>query len=234
MVRALVGLSLLALFTFPVVAQNKKPKADVDVDKDTAKAVTDSKKKLMTTGKIAGKVVQVEGTTKNFTVQVTAKIQVPNPDAIRSMANFQRQLAEASLDRNPANRARRMAEIQYNMSRQQMYSIKEHHHKVELQAADEAKVRTFRLPVEYDDKGKPRQYTQKELKELKGPDPKLPGYTAEWENLRVGQEVEVTIVRPKPTPAPKARTKDKDRDFIAEDERIKATLIVIYADPPAK
>lgn len=237
MLRTCIGLFILGLLVLPAVAQDKK-KPDVDKDKDKdkdeVKVIGDSKKKLVSAGKLVGKLTQVEGTTKFLTLQVTAKIQVPNPDALRNSATYQRQLAEASLDRNPVNRQRRLAEIQYNMARNQanLYSVKEHHHKVELQAADDMKVRIFNLPVEFDDKGKPRKYTAKELSDLKGPDPKLPGYAAEYENLRAGQEVEVTFLRPKTVARPKS--KDKDRDLVAEDERLKATLIVILRDPPAK
>lgn len=229
MVRTLVGLPLLLVFVFPVAAQTKK-KPDADVDRDEAKAVSDSKKKLVAAGKIVGKLTKVEGTEKYLTLQVTTK--VPNPSALQSLANFQYQLAQASADRNPINRQRRLAEIQLNMARQQANMYKDHPYSLELQAADDMKVRTFNLPQEFDEKGKPRKYTAKELAELKGPDTKLPGYAAEFENLQVGQQVEVTVLRPKTVAKPK--TKDKDRDVVAASDRLQATLIVILRDAPAK
>jgi hypothetical protein len=223
MLRTLVGLACVAMLALPAIGQDKKK--PIDVDRDDTKAVADGKKKALAAGKIAGKLTQLEATQKNLTVQVMVK--VPNPAF--NMAASQRQLAEASADRNPVNRARRVAEIQANMAKQ-MY--KDHPLNVELQASDDVKVRTFNLPLDYDDKGKPRKYTQKELKDLKGPDPKLPGYTSDFESLKTGQEVEVSILVPKNTPKPKV--KDKDRDVVAEEERPKATMIVILREPQAR
>ena len=228
MLRTFVGLALLTLLVLPAAGQDKtKKKPDVDADKDEAKAVSDSKKKLVTAGKVVGKITQVEGTSKNLTVQVTVKYQKPNLQAMQTMASLQAQLAQASQRRD----FNQLASLQRQLAQQQPYTLADHNYKLELQAADDFKVRTFTLPLEYDDKGKPRQYTKKELAELKGPDPKVPGFTADFDNLRVGQEVEVTIVKPKAAPA-KPKTKDKDRDIVAEDERLKATLILILRDPP--
>jgi len=74
---------------------------------------------------------------------------------------------------------------------------------VKVMTIDDVKVRTLNLPVQYDDKGKPKKaYTAKEKKELKG-DPKLPGYSAGFEDLKVKQIVEVTLVRKKIDKNPK-------------------------------
>ena len=227
MLRTFVGLVMLALFALPSGAQDKKKPA-VDVDKDETKAVGESKKKLFASGKIAGKLTQVEGTSKYLTVQVTVKIQKPNLQALQSISNLQAQMAQASQRRD----LNRVLDLQRQLAQQRPYSLEDFHHKIELHAADDMKVRMFTLPLEYDDKGKPRKYTAKELADLKE-DPKLPGYKADYENLRVGQEVEVTFLRPKTTPKPRA-VKDKDRDLVVEEERLKATMVVILRDPPAK
>lgn len=227
MLRTLVGLPLLIVFALPIAAQTKK-KPDADADKDEVKAASDSKKKMVAAGKVAGKLTQVEGEQKYFTVEVTIKVQKPNLQALQSMARLQAQLAAASQRRD----FNQVLNLQRQLAQQRPYTPHDIRHKIELQAADDVKVRTYNLPQEFDDKGKPRKYTQKELAELKGPDTKLPGYTAEFDNLRVGQEVEVTVLRPKTVARPK--TKDKDRDVVAESERLKATLIVIHREPPAK
>jgi hypothetical protein len=57
---------------------------------------------------------------------------------------------------------------------------------------DDVKIRTMTLPVVYDEKGKPRKHTAKELKELKGKG-NLPGYTAGWDDLKVNDLVSVTL-----------------------------------------
>src|SRR5215470_4755 len=58
---------------------------------------------------------------------------------------------------------------------------------VELQAIDDVVVRTARPREQVDDKGKVKRLTRAELKELKGPDPKLPGYKAEFGDLQTEQ-----------------------------------------------
>jgi len=68
---------------------------------------------------------------------------------------------------------------------------------VKVMTADDVKVRTKNPPVAYDDKGNKKKYTAKELKELKGNDPKLPGYSAEFNDLKQNQVVEVSLVRKK-------------------------------------
>jgi hypothetical protein len=71
------------------------------------------------------------------------------------------------------------------------------HRDIEVQADDGVTVRRQDPPVQYDDKGKPRKPTSEELKAFKGPDPKLPGYSAEYADLKNGQIVRVTISKKK-------------------------------------
>ena len=59
------------------------------------------------------------------------------------------------------------------------------HQNFELLVADDVKVRTMRLP--------PRNYSAKELKELKGNDPRLPGYTSDFNFLASQQVVDVYL-----------------------------------------
>ena len=67
--------------------------------------------------------------------------------------------------------------------------------------ADDVKVRTNLLPVERDEKGRPKRVTADEKHKLKGDDPKLPGYTAELSALTRGQVLELHLGRVKGTPA---------------------------------
>jgi hypothetical protein len=64
--------------------------------------------------------------------------------------------------------------------------------RVDLQFADDVKVRLAQPPKKYDDKGHILKYTPAELKALKGPG-NLPGYAASPEDLRSGQTVAVTL-----------------------------------------
>jgi hypothetical protein len=69
------------------------------------------------------------------------------------------------------------------------------HRDLEIQLDDEVKVRSLKPPVQYDEKGKPRRLTDEERKELKGKDPKVPGYARNVTDLKPGQVVQVYLSR---------------------------------------
>src|SRR5579875_2122970 len=77
-----------------------------------------------------------------------------------------------------------------------LYELATAEKEVELTATDDVKVRTKYPPPKFDDKGRPKPYTRKELQELKGND-KLPGFPAEFSDLKAGQIVEVTLLQDK-------------------------------------
>jgi hypothetical protein len=78
------------------------------------------------------------------------------------------------------------------------------HVNFEFQVVESVKVRQRHLPQKFDDKGKPTKYTAQELKELKGPNSKLPGYTAELGDLKPGQLLTIELHQKKlPKSAPK-------------------------------
>src|SRR5258708_23890524 len=81
---------------------------------------------------------------------------------------------------------------------------------------DEVKVRRMNPTPAFDDKGKPKPYTAKELKNLKGPDPKLPGYNSDYDELKKGQTVKVFLGMKKEEPSNSSSTKeakDKNQDI---------------------
>jgi hypothetical protein len=110
---------------------------------------------------------------------------------------------------------------------------------IELQPTDDMKVRTFQLPPDFDEKGRPKKYSAKELKELKGPDPKLPGYTADFDSLKADQIVKVFLARKKgakasPRPqAPRKKGKEDNADAAdaKADNRPEVTMVLILAEP---
>jgi hypothetical protein len=71
------------------------------------------------------------------------------------------------------------------------------HRDLEVTVDSDAKVRSLKPPLRTDDKGKPRKLTADELKELKGTDPKVPGYALDYSDLKTGQVVRVTLSRRK-------------------------------------
>jgi hypothetical protein len=79
----------------------------------------------------------------------------------------------------------------------------------ELETDGDTIIRTEVLAEQYDDKGKPKKFTKEELKELKG-DPKLPGYKAEYGDVKQGEIVKVVFAKPKE--ADKKDDTDKKKD----------------------
>jgi hypothetical protein len=195
--------------------------------KDSEKPPTKEKvEKMVASGKFVGKLTQVENSGKDFTVQV--EYLEPDPAKLQALDQF---IAQKTLEIRAASirdRAARAQQFQAELARRQLDVYKKAHKDIKLEAADNIKVRVKYLPVEYDEKGKVKKYTPKELADLKGPDKKLPGYTADLDNLGKGQLVEVYIPKPKKDTT-RAKERDKDKDL--PPERLKAVMIVILAEP---
>src|SRR5713226_9614989 len=81
----------------------------------------------------------------------------------------------------------------------------------ELETDGDTIIRTEVLAEQYDDKGKPKKFTKEELKELKG-DPKLPGYKAEFSDLKQGEMVKVVFAKPKEADKNDDKKKNDDKD----------------------
>jgi hypothetical protein len=110
---------------------------------------------------------------------------------------------------------------------------------VDLQPTDDMKVRTLVLPPDFDEKGRPKKYTAKELKELKGPDPKLPGYASDFDSLKPDQIVKVFLARKKPAktapkpPGPRKKGKEDNPDAadVRMENRPEVTMVLILFEP---
>ena len=104
--------------------------------------------------------------------------------------------------------------------------------KIELNTTEEVKVRRLTPPDQFDEKGRVKRYTAKELKELKGKD-KEPGFPAEFADLVSEQYITVTLVRKKDAPRvskPRVRGKDSDVDLLS-DNLPQASMILIVREP---
>ena len=66
---------------------------------------------------------------------------------------------------------------------------------IELLLKDDVKIRQANPPEAFDDKGRPKKYTVKELKELKGDDLKTTGYPADFSDLINQSIVNVTLMQ---------------------------------------
>lgn len=222
MMRWIAALALPALLlTGSLVEAQKK----ADVDKDTDKGG----EKMIKVGSVAGKVMAVYEDKKKIRIQVS--VQVPNPAGMQAVYQAQMQMAQA---RNAAS----AYQAQIALAKAQQGLVKMENKDIEIQATDDVVVRMARPKEDFDEKGKPKRYTKKELKELKGDDKKLPGYKADFGDISTDQIIQLTIVRKKGSSLPKTprRVKAKDKDASAEadllaDNAPQASLIVILQEP---
>jgi hypothetical protein len=213
-----VGLALALALLPAAVAQDKKAAEDKNPPKDKKEAVD----KLVVGGEISGKLIHWEGAGKYFTVQVQLVYYVPNAGQVKRIADNQAAMARATKPQDVLYYRNQIADAQMKL-----YDKKEEHHSIEFQAGSEMKYRILN-PVVYDEKGKPKKLTKKELDELKGPDKKLPGYNGEASDVH--QDSIVTVYLPK-----KKATKPaagKDDKGLADAARPEAVMLLVVADAP--
>jgi hypothetical protein len=221
MQRKLRSLCLVALFgiflpAFADDTSDSTPKPDAKDKKQLDKLVKSGKS-------FFGKLIKIDADKQVLTVEV--KSPKKNPQAVQNLANLQIQMAEAQRQRNPVERLRQLNHLQVEIDKNTLNLYKDETFKVELEAPENMTVRTLVLPVELDDKGKPRKLTEKEKRELKGPDATLPGYTADFDSLKTDQTVEIYLAKQ----PPKSKAKDKDADNM-DVIRPKIAMIVIRAE----
>jgi hypothetical protein len=212
-VSRLAAFLLMLGLVLPLLAADAKKDLDKNVNTE----------KTIKAGQLIGKVVAVYESKKALRLQV--QVPVLNQNAIVAYAQAEQQYRQAALT---GNRNGMVSALQ-NMARQEAnlytYQAKE----VELQTTDDLKVRLLHPPAAFDDKGRIKKYTAKELKELKGSDPKLPGYSGEFSDLQTDQVIQVTLVRKKgETPVKPAGKKGKDADVeLLKEELPPISLIVV-------
>lgn len=215
------GLLVLALF-LPAFAADEKQESTPQKEAPATASPKEKtpKPKPFTYGlKFPAKLLRIESKQHTLTVEVKYKGSQVNTDAVRSLTNLRRQLIG---NRDPNS----IRNIYIEMAKNEQNLFKTETEKIELQPADDLKVRTRQLPLETDEKGKPRRLTEKEKRELKGPDPKLPGYTADFDSLKPDQQVEVYLEK-----SAKNMSQQKLKDLAAAKEKPKAVMIVILAEP---
>jgi hypothetical protein len=205
--------------------QDKKddPKTDPkdEPKKPDPKAIAKEQKealdKLTSGGEITGKLIRWESNGREFTVQVEYSYSVPNASVARTLTDLQYKLAVAKNVQEVVSLRQQIAD-----NSRKLYDVKKDHHDYEFLAAEDMKYRQAVPPTLFDDKGQPRKPTKKELADMKGPNPKMPGYTAEASDVKANQIVTVYL----PKKAPK-----KDDKFL-KGEKPEATMIMILGDAP--
>lgn len=206
------------------------------------------------TGDISGKVAIAGGSSRSLTVAVETQVYEPNPAAkrdntgnrqvdtlMRRQMEIQRDQVEIMRARSPQERMRRMAELQRDMAmlqremarlnvqpQQQPFKTVTKRQDYDIATDDKTHIRFVEPPVAFDDKGNPKKYTAAELKELKGTDARLLGYKGEFEQLRPGHVVKVTLGKRAATKA----GKDLDKDPVADDKPYAVLILVTGEDTP--
>jgi len=109
---------------------------------------------------------------------------------------------------------------------------------IELLLKDDVKIRQFNPPEAFDDKGRPKKYSNKELKELKGDDLKTPGYPADFSDLINQSIVNVTLMQKPQKPVRSGNSGmvgvagKKEDPELAREMRPKIASIVIMGRMP--
>jgi hypothetical protein len=229
MSRRLVPAGLLTalLLALPALAADKK--------KDPGAKATNASdyQALADAHTVTGKLLSVGGSDKSLSLRVDYQILEPRPNAAKGQAHGMQHLLHEQQQimrtRNPLVRAQKLQQFEIDVLRQQnravnqAFKVVSEHKDFDLESTPEVKVRYLELPAQYDDKGQLKKYTAAELKELKGKNPDLPGYEADFDKLAPGQTVRVSLAKPKA---------DKDKDA-PDDKKPVVSMVVIVADAPA-
>jgi len=229
---AILVLSALFLTGTPVQAQKKKKDADKDLDTKTTE-------KMVKAGVLVGKVAAVYEDSRKIRLSVTIQVPKLNTGALTSMQQAQQAMMTARLQGNYQGMIQ--AQQQMQQAQRTLYTVDTKTQDIEVEARDDVIVRTAKPKADFDDKGKVKKLTRAELKALKGPNPKLPGYKAEFGDVSTDQYIQVTLVRKKGAAAPKVVRPKKGKDVdagavdILGDSKPQISMIVILREPaPAK
>lgn len=217
--RAWLGSVLVLGLLLPVaVAQPKKKEAPPAKDKK------DAVEKMIATGEVTGRLlVQGKGAARTYTLRVQARYAIPNPLALGHIQNLQAQMAQVAANRtlDQTQRQQQLQNLQMELVRHQQsaYSYKEETQDIDLQVPENVKVRLNQPRVVLDDNGNPKKYTAKELRALKGPDARVPGYPGVLDDVQNDQLVSVTLAR-------KARPAGRNDDGKV-DKPVVTTLLIV-------
>jgi hypothetical protein len=228
---------LLLVFLLPAVTAAKD---GFKGGKKAAEATEADYQALALMKKAVGKITEIGGSDRGFTFRYEYTYLQPNQGKInaanKALARRQQQQVRRYNQilrmRDPVKKAAAMDRFIQRIQREQLNSAKGLFKLVtirknfDLEATSDVKVRFRSPPVEYDDKGHLKEYTAKELKALKGKDPKLPGYQGTWDQLTEGQTVKLYFkARPK-----KKDKKAKDQDpleSLGEDRPLVRMILVL-------
>jgi len=225
----------------------KKPDVSKDVDKKTTTGQTTNPnlkkdldkgvntERMVQAGQLAGKIMSVAESNKSIRIQITLTYTVLDEGEANGLLQAQVKYQQALYKRPPDLNALRDAQIDMLRHQAKLYKIEQKTQDLEVKASDDVKVRTLTPPEVFDDKGELKKLTAQDLKELKGDNPRLPGYNAEFSDLHEGQLVQVNLTRKPGAPirSTTRRGKDTDPDLLLSDYEPKASVIVILGETRA-
>ncbi|MCI0460221.1 MAG: hypothetical protein L0Z62_24990 [Gemmataceae bacterium] len=217
----------------PSKGDDKNPKKDPET-----KGKDEPKVKIVLSQYFDGKLSQMDpNSLRNFTVQI--KVPEANPDGYQQMQRLQSQLQQQQAQyararpQDRQNIANQIRNTMNEMVKAKANLVRYKDRDVKLRASEKMLTRSYHPPLTYDDKGNVKQYTQKELKDLK--DPGLPGYRTESESLRTGQIVRVYLAKPlAPMKGDKGKGKKIEDDELVAQDRPEVVVIMILAEPMQK
>lgn len=229
---ALLALAVIFCSSLPAdeKSTDKTDKTTEKTDKtkstDKSKSASKAKKEKFeyATPPLLGKITKLKDSNRTFTLELKGGQRDPQRVAANDY-HYAARMLEISQERNPQSRQRQVVELQFDMQRRRNDEIVTRTQHVDFTAEENVKVRVKDPPPEYDDKGNLKKPTKADLKKLKGPDATLPGYTAEFENVHVGQYVQVYLPKPK---AAKNAAKRDDPDL--EPMGPRAVMIYIVGE----
>jgi pentapeptide MXKDX repeat protein len=196
---------------------DKKPDPKKDLDKKDPN--------LLKAGTLTGKIMLVDEPKKSL--QIEYDVPKLNPNAVLALNNATVNLQTASA-RGDYNGVR-AAQLEIAKQKAAMYTMTPM--KIDLVTTEDVVVRLATPRPEFDEKGKLKKHTAKELKELRG-DSKLPGFAGEFSDLKTNLYVTLSLVRKKDAPRPKPGPKSKDADAeLMQENKPMISQIMVLGEP---
>jgi flagellar motor protein MotB len=207
--------------------------------------------KQVSLGTLAGILQNTAGSDGSFVLRVTFRYLEPNVPAqenyVRQVQQLMVRQQRIMLNPNLGQAQQQLIQLlrdaeRLQQSQKDLLKVKSVEKNVELELAEDVKVRSAQPVQQFDDKGNIKRYTAKELRELKGNE-KMPGFPAELSDLQPGQTVLVKVVRRLPPKSadrqpPKAASSESnssssssDIHLLTSDHRILVSVVLILGDP---
>lgn len=205
-------LPLSLVLVGPVFAQKKKAPFRKPLDK------TETEKKLIEAGKVAGELVHIEPSKHSFRLKVTYQYAKINPGALQGILQAQQQLATARSAQQVYQAQQSLIQNQANL-----YTLQSASKEFPIEAAEKCEVRLPAPKQAFDDMGNVKKLKPKELAALRGKDRMFDG---EFSDLTIGQIVQITLVKRR---LPRGAKKED-----LEENKPQASRIAVLRQPLAR